>query len=65
MGDDEAVEVVLLDMPLGLLQGRIEPLQATSRADAIQIRTDYRHDALSEWCELHEELGYLDRRGLS
>jgi hypothetical protein len=65
ISEAEAVDIVLRHIAAGVLAGTITPLEATSRADAINVRFDYRHDALREWCDLHEELGYLDRSGRS
>jgi hypothetical protein len=65
IGEGEAVGIVLRDIAAGVLAGTITPLEATSRANAINVRFDYQYDALREWCDLHEELGYLDRSGLS
>jgi hypothetical protein len=59
MDDREAVEVFVHDLSSGLVEGRIDPLGATSRAEAMYVGSGYRHDALTEWYELHEELGYL------
>jgi hypothetical protein len=61
----EAVDIVLRDIAAGVLAGTITALEATSRADAINVRFSHRYEALREWCDLHEELGYLDRSGLS
>jgi hypothetical protein len=65
MNEGEAVEVVVRKLAAGIVAGRITPLEATSRANAINVRTDYQYDVLREWCDLHEELGYLDSSGLS
>jgi hypothetical protein len=65
MTADEAVAVLASDLAAGVLNGTISPLEVTSRAAAIYIRTDYEHDVLQPWYELHDELGYLDRSGLS
>jgi hypothetical protein len=65
ISDAEAVDIVLRDIATGVLAGKITPLEATSRADAINVRFYYQYDALREWCDLYEELGYLDRSGLS
>jgi hypothetical protein len=65
IGEEEAVGIVLRDIAAGLLRGTITPLEATSRAEVINIRFYYQYHALTAWCDLHEELGYLDRSGLS
>jgi hypothetical protein len=65
MSEGEAVEVVLRELAAGIAAGTITPLEATSRANAINVRTDYQYDVLGEWRELHEELEYLDSSGLS
>src|SRR5207248_83463 len=49
----------------GVLDGAISPVEASSRAHAIDVRTRYQYAALAEWRHLNEELGYIDRRGLS
>jgi hypothetical protein len=61
----EAVEIVLRHLAAAVLAGTITPLEATSRVDAINIRFYYQYEALREWCDLHEELAYLDRSGVS
>jgi len=65
LSEAEAVEIVLRHLAAGVLAGTTTPLEATSRADAINIRFDYQYEALRVWCDLHEELSYLDRSGLS
>ena len=41
------------------------PLEATTRADAINVRSAYAHESAAQWSELHEELAFLDRTELS
>ena len=65
ISEAEAVGIVLRDIAAGVLAGTITPLEATSRADAINVRFYYEYDALRAWCDLHEELDYFDRAGLS
>ena len=65
ISDAEAVDIVLRDIAAGVLAGTITPVEATGRADAMNVRFYYQYDALREWCDLNEELGYLDRAGLS
>lgn len=65
LSEAEAVEIVLRHLAAAVLDGTITPLEATSRADAINIRFYYQYEALREWGDLHEELAYLDRSGLS
>jgi hypothetical protein len=65
ISESEAIGIVVRDLAAGVVAETITPLEATSRANAINIRTDYQYDALAEWCDLHEELGYLDRSGSS
>lgn len=65
ISDAEAVDIVLRDIAAGVLAGTITPLDATSRAEAIDVRFSYQYDSLREWCDLNEELGYLDRSGRS
>jgi hypothetical protein len=65
ISDAEAVDIVLRDISAGVIAGTITPLEATSRADAMNVRFYYQYDALREWCDLREELGYLDHSGLS
>lgn len=60
-----AVRIVLSELAAGVVAGTITPLEATSRANAMDVRTGYQHEALGEWRDLHEELGYLDRSGSS
>jgi hypothetical protein len=61
----EAVGIVLRELAAGIVDQRITPLEATRRADAIDVRTAYKYPVLGEWSELHEELGFLDRSGVS
>jgi hypothetical protein len=61
----EAVEIVVRHLSAGVIDGTITPAEASSRAHAIDVRTRYQYKALDGWRDLHEELGYLDRRGLS
>jgi hypothetical protein len=65
IGEGEALAIVLHDIAAGVVAGTITPLEATRRAHAINVRFDYQYDALGEWDNLYEELGYLDRSGLS
>jgi hypothetical protein len=65
INEGEAVEVVLRELAAGVIAGTITPLEATSHANAINVRTDYQYEVLRGWCDLHEELGYLDSSGLS
>lgn len=65
ISDGAAVQIVLRDLAAGVVAGTVTPLEATSRANAIDVRTGYQHDAIREWRQLHEELGYLDRSGSS
>jgi hypothetical protein len=65
LNEREAVEIVLRYLASGIVAGTIAPLEATSRANAIDVRTDYRYAVLREWRDLHEELGYLDSSGFS
>jgi hypothetical protein len=65
ISEAEAVGIVLRDIAAGVLAGTITPLEATSRADTINVRFYYQYDALGAWCDLHEELDYFDRSGLS
>jgi hypothetical protein len=66
MSEGEAVLIVLHDLASGVLAGRITPLEATSRAEAMNVRTHYEHyPALTDWVELHEELAYPGRSGSS
>jgi hypothetical protein len=48
ISDAEAVDIVLRDIAAGVLAGTITPLEATSRADAINVRFYYQYDALRE-----------------
>jgi hypothetical protein len=57
----ESVEIVSRELAAGVLAGTITPVEATSRANAIHVRTSYQYDLLAEWADLYEELGYLDR----
>jgi hypothetical protein len=65
LSEAEAVEIALRHLAAGVVAGTTTPLEATSRADAINTRFDYQYEALRAWCDLHEELAYLDRSGLS
>lgn len=65
MGEPEAVELMVRTLAAGVLDGTISPADASSRAHAIDVRTHYQYAALAGWRDLHEELGYIDRRGLS
>jgi hypothetical protein len=65
MTEHEAALVLASDLATNALNGTISPLEVTSRATAIHIRTHYEYDVLRPWYELHDELGYLDRSGLS
>jgi hypothetical protein len=66
MSEEEAVRIVLRDIAAGVVAGTTAPVEATSRANAINVRFTYWwYDVLREWCELHEELAYLDSSGLS
>jgi hypothetical protein len=51
------VSAVLSEVAAGVVAGTTTPLEATSRANAMNVRTNYQHDALGEWRDLHEELG--------
>lgn len=65
MSDAEAVDIVLRDIAAGVLAGTITPLDATGRAEAINVHFDCQYEALLVWCDLKEELEHLDRSGLS
>lgn len=65
MEEAEAVGVVVRALAAGVLDGTISPADASGRAHAIDVRTHYQYAALDGWRDLHEELGYIDRRGLS
>jgi hypothetical protein len=65
MTEHEAAAVLVRDLATSVLNRTISPLEVTSRASAIYIGTHYEHDVMRPWYELHDELGYLDRAGLS
>jgi hypothetical protein len=65
VSEAKAVDIVLRDIASGVVAGTIAPFEATGRADAINVRFDYRYEALREWCDLHEELRHVDCSGLS
>jgi hypothetical protein len=65
MSEDDAVAIVLRELARGVVTGTITALEATSRANAIDVRTANQYDAFGGWRDLHEELGYLDRSGSS
>jgi hypothetical protein len=64
MSDAEAVDIVLRDIAAGVLAGTTTPLDATGRAEAINVHFDYQYEALLAWCDLKEELQHLDCSGL-
>jgi hypothetical protein len=65
ISEGEAIGIVVRELAAGVLAKTISPLEATGRANAIDIRTNYQYEELAEWRDLHEELGYLDRSGSS
>lgn len=65
ISESAAVGIVLRELAAGIVSGTITPLEATSRASAIYVRTGYEHELLGAWRDLHEELGYLDQSGSS
>jgi hypothetical protein len=65
MTQDDAVRVFVRALASGVVTGTIAPLEATGRADVLNVRTAYAHTELIEWADLNEELGYLDTSGRS
>ena len=61
MKQDEAVGIFLRELAAGVVGGTISPLEATGRAEAINVGTGYAHDELLEWATLSDELDWRDR----
>jgi hypothetical protein len=65
MSQEEAVRLFVRELASGVVAGTIAPLEATGRADHVNVRTGYEYSDLIEWADLHEELGYLNTSGVS
>jgi hypothetical protein len=65
MQPDEAVRIFVRELAAGVVSGALAPLEATGRADLINVHTGYNFHELLEWADLHEELGYLNTSGVS
>src|SRR5260221_5119660 len=60
MSRSEAAKIVVLDMSLGLLEGRIAPDEAVWCVHEINERTGYAFDPLTEWDALKDEFSWND-----
>lgn len=60
MSEGEAAEVISLHTSRAVLAGRLTPVHALRRVSALNVRTFYKVDALQEWNDLVEELGWHD-----
>src|SRR5918999_5793073 len=52
---EKAVGIVLRELAAGIVAGRITPLEATSRANAMDVRTAHTYSVLARWRDLQEE----------